>query len=256
VVRGVEGADSLLLLLPVLARRVRVLGLGAFGSQPLPEKPPLLYIDCGLHKRAEQVHLMHEWFADRYDLTVVGIEASQEHLDSAAATLSGVPQVHLHHVALVGPDFTDDEVRLYKNGGEGKGDSLFAERGQDYEVVPARRLSKLLVDEGFDLATTPAILRMNIEGAELYVIEDLLAAGTLPKIDGYYGMWDDLSKLDLELDRGFRNLLRREKVRTMTFNDRDRNRWRRLAIRTDIDTSIRRALKRKAGARRAPVKSA
>ena len=40
-----------------------------------------------------------------------------------------------------------------------------AERGEQFEVVPARRLSTVLAEEGWDLTRTPTILRMNIEGA-------------------------------------------------------------------------------------------
>jgi hypothetical protein len=86
---------------------------------------------------------------------------------------------------------------------------------------------------------------MNIEGAEHFVIDDLLDARLHTSIDGYYGMWDDLSKIDPNDDSRFRQLLRDYRISKLTFNDRDLPFWlRRYAIRTDIETSIRAGLGR------------
>jgi len=90
-----------------------------------------------------------------------------------------------------------------------------------------------------DHGPMPIILRMNIEGAELFVVEDLIAAGMTKMIAGYYGMWDDLSKIDVRRDREFRRLLRMHSIATLTFNDRDSEVPLRLsAIRYDIVTSL------------------
>ena len=188
-------------------------------------------------------------------------EAGGEHFRDAAAELAGLERVRLHHLALVGPDHEGDEVRLYKSGGKGKADSLFEERGTEFETVPAGRLSAVIADEGWDLAKTPVIVRMNIEGAEQFVIDDLLAAGLAGAVDGYYGMWDDLSKLDPDADQRFQRAARPQGIQTMTFNDRDLAtfgdrplmlsprelpttlrdltfRWRRHVIRSDIESAI------------------
>jgi FkbM family methyltransferase len=205
-------------------------------------KPRMLYIDCGTHKHGEQIRLIHSWYADRYDLHVIGFEASSEHFRDVSAELAGLPGVQLYQVALVGPDYTDDRVRLYKAGGDGKADSLFAERDVgEYEDVPAKRLTQILADEGYDLHDIPVILRMNIEGAEQYVVADLIDAGQHREINGYYGMWDDLSKMDPQADKRFRRVLREHGISTITFNDRDLQfRLRQRAIRTDIESALRR----------------
>jgi hypothetical protein len=86
---------------------------------------------------------------------------------------------------------------------------------------------------------------MNIEGAELFAVQDLLASGRATRIAGYYGLWDDLSRISPARDREFRRLLRSSRIRHLTFNDRDLDRRvRRWAIRTDIETSIRQATAR------------
>ena len=198
-----------------------------------------------MHERGEQIRWMYKWFADRYELHVLGFEASAEHFRKVSVVLGDLDHGRLHQVALVGPDHVGDEVRLYKAGGEGEGDSLFATRGEEYESVPAQRLSQVLADEGYVLSKTPVILRMNIEGAEHFVIEDLIDAGLNIFIDGYYGMWDDLSKIDPNADGRFRQLLRDHQISNITFNDRDLPVWlRRYAIRADIETSVRAGLAR------------
>lgn len=237
--------DSMFLVVRVSLRRLHEIITNRGKNFGNPSKPRLLYIDCGVHKRGEQIRWMYRWFADRYDLHVLGFEASAEHFCDATAALADMDQVRLHHVALVGPDHEGDEVRLYKSGGNGEGDSLFGVRGEQYELVPARRLSQVLADEGYVLSESPVILRMNIEGAEHFVIDDLLDARLHTSIDGYYGMWDDLSKIDPNDDSRFRQLLRDYRISKLTFNDRDLPFWlRRYAIRTDIETSIRAGLGR------------
>jgi FkbM family methyltransferase len=215
------GIDSLLLLLRVWRRRLR---RPSRSRRPdgRASRPPVLYIDCGVHKRGEQIRWMHRWFADRYELRVLGFEASAEHVRDATVALADLDGVRLFHLALVGPEETAGEVRLYKSPvGQGKGDSLFANSRGDYDVVPARRLSDVLAEEGCSLSELPVVLRMNIEGAEQFVIRDLIDAGLHTCVDGYYGMWDDLAKIDPPAARTFRRLLRDNGISSITFNDRD-----------------------------------
>jgi hypothetical protein len=257
VLGAIVTADSFLLAGRVLARRVRFaaahrLDAGG-GASP---RPKVLYLDCGVHKEGLQIRWMDEWFSTRYDLEILGFEAGGEHVADARSALADVAGVELDHVALVGPDHVGDEVELYLSGGQsrGKGDSLFSTRGQRSETVPARRLSKVLADRGCSFDTMPVILRMNIEGAEQFVIQDLLDTGLTASIDGYYGMWDDVSKIDPKADKRFRRLLRANGITNVTFNDRDLPyRLRRFAIRTDIETSIRRGLIRVRKADRRPI---
>jgi hypothetical protein len=71
VVVALIGVDSLLLTARVWRRRLR------FGSVPAAKLgasdgsgPPVLYIDCGVHKRGKQIRRMHDSFGDRYELRV------------------------------------------------------------------------------------------------------------------------------------------------------------------------------------------
>jgi hypothetical protein len=228
--------DSLLLAGRALARRYRL--PPARRARPVG-RPTVLYVDCGMHRDARQLVCMLDWFGPSTDLHVLGIEASSEHFDIVAEVLRA-QAVELRQLALVGPDHAGASIRLYKSGGRGKGDSLFSERGRAWEEVPALRLSTLLAAAGPSPQTSVLLLRMNIEGAEVFVIEDLVDAGLDTAVDGYYGMWDDLSKIDRQADASFRSLIRSRGIRTFTFNDRDLDHpARRWAIRFDVETSIR-----------------
>jgi hypothetical protein len=116
---AVIAADSLLLAVRSRARRA---ARGAPTGARAQGRPAVLYIDCGVHKRAEQVQWMDRWFGEDYELHVLAFEAGGEHAQDAAAELVGLQRLRLHHLALVGPDHEGEEARLYKSPGKGKAD--------------------------------------------------------------------------------------------------------------------------------------
>ncbi len=235
-------ADSLLLVSAVALRRIAAIASGTL-ARPGPDSV-VLHIDCGAHKEGSEIACMHRWFSDRYNVRMIGFEAGQEQFEQASSNLAGIPGVDLRRAAVVGPEHVGPTAELHLGHADGRGASLFAARGGTTEQVPAVRLSAVL--DSISPPPDAVILRMNIEGAEKYAIQDLITSGRHERIDGYYGMWDDLSKLDPKMDRDFRRLLKRYGIRNMTFNERDlAHPLRRFAIRTDIETSIRRALARR-----------
>lgn len=228
--------DSFLLATRAILRRLHALKVGAVRRVPKDSAIRVLYLDCGVHTEGKQIRLMHEWFAPLVNLQMIGFEASPRHFPEALRNLSDIPNLELRHVALVAPDHSEETIRLYRTGGDGKGDSVFPERGTEYDEVAVARLSNVIRGVESDVIV---ILRMNIEGAEWHVVEDLVAAGMRNRIGAFYGMWDDLSKIDWSRDDIFRDLLRRNGIRPLTFNDRDlAHPLRRWAIRLDLDTSI------------------
>lgn len=223
--------DSLLLGIYVLGRRLRKVGL----QGRLPSSA--LYVDCGTHVAGLEVVAISRWFGERFAL--IAFEASEEHYHAASRNLENVPALDLRHHALVGASYAESTIKLYKTNGAGKDDSLFAQRGERYEIVPAIRLSTVLREFYRKHGEIPTILRMNIEGAESFVLDDLAAAGMLSRIAGFYGMWDDLSKIDPAGDRAFRRFLRSRGIHRITFNERDlQYSLRKWAIRFDIRTSL------------------
>jgi len=107
------------------------------------------------------------------------------------------------------------------------------------------RFSDWLRDNRLTLRASICLLRMNIEGAEFDVIQDLVDHGLAGFIDGYYGMWDDTSKIDARRGEELRALLVANNIAPFTFNGRDlRVAARKKCIEYDDVTSIQAGLRR------------
>lgn len=209
-------ADTILLWLEVGIRRMSQ-------SKARPEAPAsdVLIFDVGQHVDPKQILATQRWFGDSVSLRVYAFEAHPDYCQAAKRKLEPFPNVTLENLALVGPDFKDEEVRLYLAGGRGVGDSIFTRRSDDFISVPALRLSDYVRRHGIDLESHVTILRMNIEGAEFGVLQDLAEAGMLDRIDGFFGSWDDIYKNDPTADEAFRAFLSKHRIRSIPFNDRD-----------------------------------
>ena len=72
------------------------------------------------------------------------------------------------------------------------------------------------------------------------MIADLVDGGLASCIDGYFGMWDDLSKIDKRRDNEFRAFLAKHHISPFTFNGRDLEfHFRVRCIEYEIETSVR-----------------
>jgi FkbM family methyltransferase len=214
-------ADSLLLWAEVLLQRARRKGVAGLTARAQAGASPVVIFDIGQHVDPRQIVAMVDWFGGRLPLRIYGFEAHPEYFEIAQGKLAQLDNVRLENLALVGPDHQDDHIRLYLAGGRGVGDSVYARRSEQYLDVPALRLSKYIADNGIDVRSSIVILRMNIEGAEYGVLQDLAEAGLLAHIDGFFGAWDDMYKTDPKDDERFRAFLRKHRVRSLPFNDRD-----------------------------------
>ncbi len=252
VLTEIVALDTAILFLRALRRRVAVGGIAAVAACPrLPASATVVYLDLGTHRDATELRWMVKHVLPRASesFDAYGFEASERSFRVASRDLGELPGVELFHVALVHDVPGEGTVRLYRSA-RSIADSLHR-TNDSYEEVPARRLSDWLVDRRIDLDHAICLLRMNIEGAEFDVLRDLVEQGLAHKVDGYYGMWDDLSKLDEAGDRGFRAYLDRHGIHPLTFNGRDMA-WgmRRWCIRYDVGTSLLVGQQRLAGRRR------
>lgn len=208
-------ADTLLLWADLLLRKPTRRGPGPRAADKV------VVLDLGQHVDPKQVCAILEWFGGDMPLEIHAFEAHPAYYEAASAKLAGIDGVKLVNLALVGPDFVGNHVNLYLAGGRGVGDSIYAKRSDRFIPVTAMRLSRYLAEAGIDLSAQPVILRMNIEGAEYGVLQDLDEAGLLDHIDGFFGSWDDMYKTDPVDDERFRAFLRRHRIRSIPFNDRD-----------------------------------
>jgi FkbM family methyltransferase len=230
------------LLRKAMRRRISCVGVTSILRQRVPSSTRVFYFDLGLHRDARQVHRMLEWFG-HVDLRVFGFEAHPDYCSASAAQFTGRENVQIINAAVVGPDHPDS-VPLYFDGQVGKGDSLFSARGATKVDVRAIRLSQFIRDHGIDPAKEIIILRMNIEGSEIFVLEDLIDAGIAKMVDGFYGLWNDPERLVRDSD--FPAMVRNAGIENFTFNNRDaKHPKREELIRYDITTSILAGARRK-----------
>ncbi len=230
--------DTLILAARFVARRAgRVLGRGARRRSGMPVA--VTYIDVGTHVAAKELLLMRQHVLPGHvdAFSCIGIEANRESFERVRERIGDDPQVRLIHAAVCRQVPPSGKVRLFLHG-DGHGDSLHLMSDASVEV-PAMRLSDLVRAEAAD-PDRILIVRMNIEGAEYEALLDLHEHGLLDRIDAFYGMWDDLSKINPALDREMTRFMRAHGVRTSTFNERDFV-WglRVRVIAYDLRTSIR-----------------
>jgi len=241
--------DTLVLAGRAVGRRIDRLGWGSlFRRARLPAGVSVLWLDLGTHEEARE--LLHA--VDRFlpglggDFHAFGFEASPAVFEKARRRVAGRDRVTLRNAALCGDLPAGGRVRLFGDGTTGLGNSLYR-RGGAYEDVEALRLSDWIRDTGLDLERNVVLLRMNIEGAEYDVIRDLLDSGVAGAIDGWFGMWDDVSKIDGARGTEFRELLARAGIAPFTFNGRDFLFPPRLkCIEYDLGTAILAAVRRRA----------
>lgn len=214
-----------------------------FSKTRVPDDIPVLYFDMGTHREGTELSLMADTIlpkiCNRFE--AYGFEANQESYENVKNKFANKGHVHLFCKALCYSLPGNGKIKLYHNS-NGLGDSLYRQ-SNSYEEVEAIRFSEWLNKEGIILKNKICLLRMNIEGAEYDVIQDLVESEYAKDIDGYYGMWDDLSKIDRYRDKNFRDCLFKNHIYPFTFNGRDMGKSFRLrCIEYDIETHIQVAL--------------
>jgi hypothetical protein len=245
--------DTIILFGRALGRRISKIGLSGLVSTPrVPEGISLLYFDLGTHKKARELDVMVEKILPRLcgdDFKAYGFEASSKFSKRARAKFVGRQNVTIINRALCQELPSDGKLKLYKDSRHGLGNSIYKHLFAEHEEVKAIKFSdwfqKRLQKQDFDLNKSIFLLRMNIEGAEFDVVSDLIDSGLNDYIDGYFGMWNDLAKIDSHRDDEFRVLLAKNHISPFTFNGRDlASRFRLKCIEYEAATSVQVGLRR------------
>jgi FkbM family methyltransferase len=239
--------DSFILLLRAVFTRISAVGISSiFSKAKVPKDISVLYLDAGTHKEGSELSIVTSRILPPIcsNFDAYGFEASLESFTYAEKKFAGRANVHIVHKALAFIPPENGKLRLFKDPGSGIGDSLYRETDQ-FEDVEALRLSDFLAEQRLITDQRVILLRMNIEGAEYDVLRDLVKSGLAHRIDGYFGMWDDLSKIDVDRDNEFRAFAAENNIHTFTFNERDLK-WsfRRAIIAYQVQTRIMQGVRR------------
>lgn len=242
-------ADTIILFVHAVVRRISRVGLSnLLGRTIVPDETSILYFDLGTHRKAEELLLVVNKMLPNIckKFKAYGFEAIQEYYEEAKKRVAGKNNVTLIHAALCYklPDY--GSIKISKNEA---GSSIYRTNNNSYENVNAMRFSDYIRTNNIDFKNNIVILRMNIEGAEFDVISDLIKSGLAKNIDGYFGMWDDVSKIDELWDNQFRALLTKNHIYPFTFNGRDfwsrfSSSFRLKCIQYELNTSIQAGLRR------------
>lgn len=215
--------DTFILFLRAFITRISFLGMSKiFHKAQVPDDISILYLDVGTHKEGAELLLVVDEILPPIcsNFDAYGFEASQESFEQVAKKFAGRENIQLIKKALVGNLSSKGKIKLYKDAESGKKDSIYRQTNQ-YEEVESIRLSDFLIENRLIIDKRIILLRMNIEGAEYDVVQDLVEHELSNCINGYFGMWDDVSKIDIERDAEFRTYLAKNQIRTFTFNGRD-----------------------------------
>jgi FkbM family methyltransferase len=222
--------DTLIRCLQVFTRRIKMLGAKSLFSNIMKKyeqyniKPKVSFIDLGQHKVPYQAIYIEKNFSNHVDLDVYAYEAHPDYCTEAKEYYINHcknNRVMFYNLALVGPKHHEKFANLYLTNGTGLADSLYKKNGHDVIQVKASRLSDEIHKNNIELDKEIVIIRMNIEGSEFDVLNDLVEADVICKIDGFLGMWDDTFKIDPLNANKFRKFLKINNIKTFPFNDRD-----------------------------------
>lgn len=215
--------DSFILLTQAVSHRLFSLGITKiFSKAKVPDHLSILYLDLGTHKHGNELkHVINKVLpVVSKNYKAYAFEADTDSFEIVTKEFSAIKNIELINKALVYSVPPSGRIRLFKDKWSGLGNSIYRQATQ-YDDVACCRLSDFLVDKQLLEDNQIILLRMNIEGAEYDVVKDLVEKNLNHRIDGYFGMWDDVSKIDLERDNEFRKFLRNNQIHTFTFNGRD-----------------------------------
>jgi FkbM family methyltransferase len=181
------------------------------------------YFDLGLHEEGRELKYFARKIAPGFPATYAyfGFEAAPDLMNAFEAKSAGFCRKYhpvLCNAAVCKSDAETAQLFLRPNS---VGNSLRQKDARDRSVtVRAVRLSRFIAENVDDFDTSINILRMNIEGSELDVLEDLIETGKISGFRIFLGMWNDVGKT-IEGEKKFAQFLRAHKIRNLTFNGRD-----------------------------------
>lgn len=180
------------------------------------------YFDIGLHKEASELRWVLDTVLQQQDcsFTAYGFEANPDSYEQARQCVPQANNIRLYNYAIINEQPPSGTIKLYISK-KGLSDSIYRDNFGEHIEVPAIKFSDFIQKENIDLVNSINVLRMNIEGAEYDVIQDLINSKLLQYFDRLYGMWDDVSKTDHSKDLHFRMIMKKHNIHQVPLNGRD-----------------------------------
>lgn len=216
IIRHLVGLDTFLLRikLRLAPRNVNKSGYS--------QNKTINYFDLGTHINADELNWVFDEVLSKLPnpYKIFAFEANPVSYDIAANNMSHIDGLKFFNLALVNKIPESGQIKLFTDE-TGYSDSIYRQEMNSFVEVEAKKLSDVIKNENVSLGECINIIRMNIEGCEFDVIEDLIENDLIKYFDGFYGMWDDVSKIDINKDKRFRKILKEANVFPFPFNGRD-----------------------------------
>lgn len=155
------------------------------------------YFDLGLHRNANELCFMLNHICPLYEdheFNLYGFEAHSEYTTALQEKFKEKKNVQIVNIAL---SDTEGEIPLYLDNGDGVGNSIFRTKANvtsKFKTVPCTRLSVWIKKNNIEVQNAVNLLKINIEGAELRVFEDLFDAGLNQQFKIFLGHVGDVRK--------------------------------------------------------------
>ena len=169
----------------------------------------LNYIDLGVHKGQEMdlVLEQYEKYEDKFDLIIYGVEAYKAHFEGLKNKYKNNNRVKLFNNAITHKTgFTNLYLSI---GGSQLGNSLYSSKRhvnpKSKHSVFGYTFSEFVSKHVEDFESSVNVLKLNIEGAELAVYENLIENNMRKHIDLFCGLpghdIEKVSELQIKRDR-------------------------------------------------------
>ena len=180
------------------------------------------YFDLGIHKEAAELNWVLKQILQKQNRSfmIYGFEANPFTYKQVLDNIPKVKNLQLYNYAIINNKHPSGKIKLYTSK-NGLSDSIYRSNYDNYVEVPAIKLSDFIYQKHINLSKSVNILRMNIEGAEFDVLQDLINEGLIKYFHRFYGMWDDVSKIDHAKDIQFRKTLKEHNIKPVPLNGRD-----------------------------------
>lgn len=157
----------------------------------------LNYFDLGLYKGTEIKWMTQKIFPrlgiENY--SAYGFDACRKYTKGLSRYYSSNERVKIEHLAISGEEKT---IRLYHSK-NAVGHSIYSTKQnveQDsFEEAPAMRFSKWAAENDINLKSSFNIMKINIEGAEWPLFQDLVSTKLIKDIDIFCGAGHDIKKV-------------------------------------------------------------
>jgi FkbM family methyltransferase len=158
------------------------------------------YFDLGLWKTSDEIDIMVEKVFPKFQnitYSVYGIEAYKPYCDDLEKKYINNKNVKIYNLAI---NDCKKDVFLYMADNAGLGNSIFESKNNvkrnDKHCVAGNTFSNWLIENNINLEKSINILKLNIEGAELFFWEDIKKSNLKDKFNIFCGHPDhDITKV-------------------------------------------------------------